>query len=82
MSTTDVYNLDQIQDTKFSTIGALTSGDTTTGTGTTTTSTTLSVNSSFDIVIRYTGDPTYQAAFTQAALRWEQVITGDIPDVS
>jgi len=37
-------------------------------------------NGRFDIVIRYTGDPTYQAAFTQAAARWSQIITGDIPD--
>jgi hypothetical protein len=38
------------------------------------------VDSHFDIVIRYTGDPTYQAAFTQAVARWEQIITADIPD--
>ncbi|UVO51893.1 pre-peptidase C-terminal domain-containing protein [Sphingomonas sp. SUN019] len=34
----------------------------------------------FDIVIRYTGDPQYQALFDQAAARWESVITGDIPN--
>jgi Ca2+-binding RTX toxin-like protein len=39
-------------------------------------------NGVFDIVIRYSGDPTYQAAFTQAAARWSQIITADIADVS
>jgi Ca2+-binding RTX toxin-like protein len=38
-------------------------------------------NGQFDIVIRYTGDAKYQAAFTQAAARWSQIITGDIADV-
>ena len=37
-------------------------------------------NGRFDIVIHYTGDPTYQAAFTAAAVRWSQIIIGDIPD--
>jgi hypothetical protein len=39
-----------------------------------------SANGRFDIVVRYTGDPAYQAAFTQAAIRWSQIIIGDIPD--
>ncbi len=39
-------------------------------------------NGRFDIVIRYSGDPTYQTAFTQAAARWSQIITGDIPDLN
>ena len=39
-------------------------------------------NGRFDIVIRYTGDPKYQAAFTDAAARWSQIITGDISDVN
>src|SRR5882724_1235363 len=41
-----------------------------------------SLNSTFDIVIRYSGDPTYQAAFTQAAARWSQIIVADITDAS
>ena len=36
-------------------------------------------NGRFDIVIRYSGDPTYQTALTQATARWSQIITGDIP---
>ena len=44
--------------------------------------TSAAANGRFDIVIRYTGDPTYQAAFTQAAARWTQIITADIPDVN
>ena len=39
-----------------------------------------SANGRYDIVIHYSGDPTYQAAFTQAAARWSQIITADIPD--
>jgi hypothetical protein len=39
-----------------------------------------SANGQFDIVVRYTGDPAYQVAFTQAAIRWSQIIIGDIPD--
>jgi Ca2+-binding RTX toxin-like protein len=39
-------------------------------------------NGRFDIVIRYTGDSKYQTALTQAAERWSQIITGDIPDVN
>jgi len=39
------------------------------------------VDSDFDIIINYSGDPTYQAAFTQAVARWEQVIIADIPDI-
>ena len=39
-------------------------------------------NGRFDIVVHYTGDPTYQAAFTQAAARWSQIITADIPDLN
>lgn len=34
----------------------------------------------FDIQIRYTGDARFQAAFDEAATRWEQVIVADIPD--
>ena len=37
--------------------------------------TSAAANGRFDIVIRYSGDPTYQAAFTQAAARWTQIIT-------
>jgi hypothetical protein len=34
----------------------------------------------FDIVINYSGDPKYQAAFTTAVIRWTQIIIADIPD--
>ena len=44
--------------------------------------TSAAANGRFDIVVRYSGNPTYQAAFTQAAARWTQIITADIPDVS
>ena len=40
------------------------------------------IGSTFDIVIRYSGDPTYQTLFDAAAARWEQIITADIPDVN
>ena len=43
--------------------------------------TTAAANGAFDIVIRYSGDPTYQSAFTAAVLRWTQIIVADIPDV-
>jgi hypothetical protein len=36
----------------------------------------------FDITINYTGDSAYQSYFTAAARRWEQVITGDLPNVN
>jgi Ca2+-binding RTX toxin-like protein len=39
-------------------------------------------NGRFDIVVRYSGDPRYQAAFTDAAARWSQIITADIPDIT
>ena len=35
----------------------------------------------FNIAISYSGDPAYQSYFTAAAQRWQQVITGDLPDV-
>ena len=35
----------------------------------------------FDIEIRFTGDAQFQAAFEQAAARWEQVIVGDLPSI-
>ena len=34
----------------------------------------------FNITLNYSGDPAYQAAFTQAVAFWENVITGDIAD--
>jgi hypothetical protein len=34
----------------------------------------------FDIIVNYSGDPKYQAAFTQAVIRWTQIIVADIPD--
>ena len=43
--------------------------------------TTAAANGTFDIVIRYHGDPQYQAAFTSAAARWSQIIIGDITDI-
>jgi Ca2+-binding RTX toxin-like protein len=42
----------------------------------------MAANGQFDIIIRYTGSATYQAAFTQAAARWSQIIIGDISDVT
>ena len=38
--------------------------------------------SAFNITVNYTGIATYQTYFTQAAARWAQVITGDLPDVN
>ena len=43
---------------------------------------TLAINSTFDIVVQYTGDPLYQSIFQTAADRWEQVIIADLPDVN
>jgi hypothetical protein len=43
---------------------------------------TAEANGRFDIVVRYSGDPKYQAAFTDAAARWSQIITADIPDIT
>lgn len=34
----------------------------------------------FDVVINYSGDAQYQTYFDQAAARWEEAITGDLPD--
>jgi predicted secreted protein len=36
----------------------------------------------FNIDVRYSGDPQYQAAFTHAATRWQSIITSDLPDVT
>jgi hypothetical protein len=37
----------------------------------------------FDIEIRYVGGtPTHSAAFSAAAARWEEIITGDVPDAA
>jgi Tryptophan-rich Synechocystis species C-terminal domain/Leishmanolysin len=33
----------------------------------------------FNIDVAYSGDQTYRSFFTQAAQRWQQVITGDLP---
>ena len=41
----------------------------------------LPLTARFDIVIRYHGDPQYQAAFASAAARWSQIIVGDITDI-
>jgi hypothetical protein len=38
------------------------------------------VDPGFDIVVDYTGDATYEAVFTEAAARWEEIILGDLPD--
>jgi hypothetical protein len=38
-------------------------------------------DTTFDIVINYSGPFLYQSVFTNAALRWEQVITADLPGV-
>jgi hypothetical protein len=37
---------------------------------------------SFQIDIDYTGDPRFLPIFEAAAARWQQVITGDLPDVN
>src|SRR5262245_38307739 len=39
-------------------------------------------DSTFDIVIRYTGDSRYRPLFDAAAARWEQIIIADLPDVN
>jgi len=39
-------------------------------------------DTTFDIVIHYTGDPLYQPLFDDAAERWEQIIVADLPDVN
>lgn len=36
----------------------------------------------FDIQINYSGDPNYLSLFEDAANRWEQIIIGDLPDVT
>jgi len=38
--------------------------------------------SGFSITVNYTGDASYQTYFTQAAQRWAEIITGDLPDVN
>jgi hypothetical protein len=38
--------------------------------------------SGFNIDIRYSGNPQYQSAFNNAALRWQSIITGDLPNVT
>ena len=38
--------------------------------------------SGFNIDIRYSGNDQYQAAFNNAALRWQSIITSDLPDVA
>ncbi|MDB5584701.1 MAG: pilin protein MshA [Bradyrhizobium sp.] len=40
----------------------------------------VNANGRFDIVIRYSGDAAYASYFQAAAVRWAQIITGDIPD--
>jgi Ca2+-binding RTX toxin-like protein len=42
----------------------------------------LPLNSTFDITVHYSGDPTYQPVFGKAAQIWGQIITADIPDVN
>jgi VCBS repeat protein/leishmanolysin len=56
------------------------SADASGGSTSTSTSETASLNTTFDIVIHYSGNPTYQSLFDAAAVRWEQIITADIPD--
>ena len=38
--------------------------------------------SEFSITINYSGNSAYQSYFSQAAQRWAQIITGDLPDVN
>ena len=42
----------------------------------------MSIGTDYDIVINYTGDARYRPAFDTAEARWEQIITGEIPDVN
>jgi hypothetical protein len=39
-------------------------------------------DTTFDIVIHYTGNSLYQPLFDDAAERWEQIIIADLPDVN
>jgi hypothetical protein len=43
---------------------------------------TTTPNGGFDIVVRFLSEPTFEEAlaFAQAEVRWERVITGDLPD--
>jgi len=36
----------------------------------------------FEITVAYSGDPTYQSYFDNAAATWESIITADLPDVN
>jgi len=36
------------------------------------------VNATFDIVVHYTGDPSFQSAFDLAAQIWDEVISADV----
>jgi len=42
----------------------------------------MAINSTFDITIHYSGDPTYQPVFDTAARIWQQIITADISDIT
>ncbi len=42
----------------------------------------ITTDTTFDIVIDYSGNPLYQSLFDAAAQRWEQIITADLPDVT
>jgi hypothetical protein len=45
------------------------------------TATTTSSDSAFSIKVDYTGDQSFKSYFDNAAARWAQVITADLPDV-
>jgi hypothetical protein len=57
-------------------------GSVVTSSGTLAMNSMVSANGRFDIVVNYSGDPKYQAAFTAAVTRWTQIITADIPDIN
>jgi hypothetical protein len=42
----------------------------------------MAVNTTYDIVVRYSGDPTYQPVFNTASQIWQEIITADLPDVN
>jgi hypothetical protein len=44
--------------------------------------TNLNLGTSYDILVVYSGSSRYKPAFDAAEARWEQIITGEIPDVS
>ncbi len=42
----------------------------------------MAIGTTYNVLIVYSGDPRYRPAFDAAEARWEQIITGEIPDVN